>query len=213
MKHRSVYQYHLKYIRNDIVKPFRVRILCYADRVREMHDLAKYLPPPSMNGKSYEAANWKFCYQLFTVIEIHVAIQGGIPSSIQYDLDDYLEDHHSLAHEYWCGLLSTIQVKDVRKRASIQIKKIDSARASSLSDSDISVRIPMKKKARLGAGFLCSNKGPHKKLRNNCGTQRYCVLCKKAGMPEKSICRIVPRTLTHAHQPYLQGGTGRIYGK
>ena len=58
-KHRSVYQDHLKYIRNDIVKPFRVVILRYANRVQEMHDLKKHLHPPSKKGGGYEPDNWK----------------------------------------------------------------------------------------------------------------------------------------------------------
>ena len=41
MKQQSVYQYHLKYIRNDIVKPFRVKIIHYDERIQEIHDLAK----------------------------------------------------------------------------------------------------------------------------------------------------------------------------
>ena len=49
-KHRRVYQDHLKYVCNYIVKPFCVRILRYAKRVRDMHELSKYLPPPSMKG-------------------------------------------------------------------------------------------------------------------------------------------------------------------
>ena len=40
-KNRSVYQDHLKYVRNDIVNPFHVIILRYAKRVMEMHDLTK----------------------------------------------------------------------------------------------------------------------------------------------------------------------------
>ena len=56
-KHQSVYQDHLKYVCNDIVKPFCVRILRYTKRVRDMHDLEKYLPPPSMKGERYGAAN------------------------------------------------------------------------------------------------------------------------------------------------------------
>ena len=58
--HRSVYQDHLKYIRNDIVKPLCIKILRYAERVRDMHDLAKYLPTPLMKGDIAEAANWTF---------------------------------------------------------------------------------------------------------------------------------------------------------
>ena len=35
-KHQSIYQDHLKYIHNDIVKPFCVGILRYTKRVQEM---------------------------------------------------------------------------------------------------------------------------------------------------------------------------------
>ena len=58
-KNQSVFQDHLKYIHNEILKPFRVRIIRYAERVQEMHDLAEYLPPPSMKGESFKASNWK----------------------------------------------------------------------------------------------------------------------------------------------------------
>ena len=51
-KHRSNFQDNVKYTHNDIVKIFRVWIIQYAERVHEMHDLSKYLPPPSM--KVYE---------------------------------------------------------------------------------------------------------------------------------------------------------------
>ena len=47
----------MKYVCNDIVKPFKVKICCYNERVREMNELAKYLPPPSMKGESDEEAN------------------------------------------------------------------------------------------------------------------------------------------------------------
>ena len=40
INHWSVYQDHMKYILNDTLKPFRVKILRYDERVREMHDLA-----------------------------------------------------------------------------------------------------------------------------------------------------------------------------
>ena len=53
-KHRSVFQDHVKYIHNDILKPLRVRIIQYAERVCDMHDLEKYLLPPSMKGVVFE---------------------------------------------------------------------------------------------------------------------------------------------------------------
>ena len=82
-----------------------------------MHDLEKYLPPTLMKGESYEAANWKFCNQAFTVSEIRVTIKDGLPSYMQDELDDHQEEYQSLTHEYLCDLLSTIKVKDDRKRA------------------------------------------------------------------------------------------------
>ena len=99
-KHRSIYQYHMKYVCNDILKPFRVSILHNTEHVREMHDLSKYLPTPPMKGESYEEANWKFLGQYFTVSEIRVATKQRLPSSIQDELDDHQEDYRSLSHEY-----------------------------------------------------------------------------------------------------------------
>ena len=58
-KHQIVYQGHLKYIHSDIVKPFHVGILRYTERVQDMHDLAKQLPPLSIKGDGYESDNWK----------------------------------------------------------------------------------------------------------------------------------------------------------
>ena len=57
-KHRSVYQDHMKYVCNDIVKPFKVKILRYSKRMRGMYDLVKYLPPPPMKGESAMTDNW-----------------------------------------------------------------------------------------------------------------------------------------------------------
>ena len=56
-KHQNVYQYYLKYIRNDVFKPLCVRILSYTDHIQEMHDLTKQLPPHFIKGESYETAN------------------------------------------------------------------------------------------------------------------------------------------------------------
>ena len=47
----------MKYIHNDNVKPFKVKIIGYAERVREMNDLAKYPPPYLMKGESNGSAN------------------------------------------------------------------------------------------------------------------------------------------------------------
>ena len=57
-KHRSNFQDHVKNTQNDIVKPFRVRILQYVESARDMHNLAKCLPPHLMKGREYYKADW-----------------------------------------------------------------------------------------------------------------------------------------------------------
>ena len=90
------------------MKPFCVGIIRYAKRVIDMHDLAKYLSPPSTKGKIYEVANWKVLNQELSVNEIRIAIKDGILPPMQYELEYNQEKYRSLTHEYWCDLLSTI---------------------------------------------------------------------------------------------------------
>ena len=75
-----------------------------------MHDLASYLPPPSMKGVSAEADNWTVHDQEFTVSKIILAIKDGLPSSMQEELEFHRGYYLSLNHEDWCDLLSTIKV-------------------------------------------------------------------------------------------------------
>ena len=82
-KHRILFQDHVKYINNDIVKPFRVGIFRYVERVQEMHDLAKYLPPSSIKVKNYESDNWEVRGKVLSENDIFVAIKDGLPSSMQ----------------------------------------------------------------------------------------------------------------------------------
>ena len=116
--HWSVYQLHTNYVRNDIVKPFKVKFLHYAKHVRKMYELANYLPPPSMKGNSDNSANWIICNQKFTAGEVRLAIKDRFPSSMQDELEDHPEEYFSLTYEYWCDLLSIIEVKDEGKICS-----------------------------------------------------------------------------------------------
>ena len=73
----------MKYIHNNIVKTFKVKILCYAKCMREMHDLAKYHPSASMKGESSEAANLTVHNQKFTDSEVQLAIKDGLPHTFR----------------------------------------------------------------------------------------------------------------------------------
>ena len=101
---------------------------------------------------------------------------------MQDELEDNQEDYLYLTHAYWCDLLSTIEVKDIRKRAATKIKKIDSSRAASNYDSDGYVSTQSKKKE--WTGILCNNKGTNNKAPKHHATHQNCVLCKKAGIPD-----------------------------
>ena len=57
-KHCSVFQVHVKYIQNKIVKLFRVGIIQYSEIIHEMHDLNKFLPPYLKKGYEYDQSYW-----------------------------------------------------------------------------------------------------------------------------------------------------------
>ena len=73
--------------------------------------------------------------------------------SMQDELEDNQEDYHYLTHEDWYDLMPTIEVKDNKKKAATQIKKIATSREASIYDSNKSVRVLRKKKARTGVCF------------------------------------------------------------
>ena len=99
------------------------------------------------------------------------------------ELDNHPEDYLSLTYEDWCDILTTIEVKDERKIVAMHIKNIASAREASLSESNKSVSILRRKKAK--TDVLRFNKSPRRANDTDHGVQCYCVLCKKAGMPER----------------------------
>ena len=88
-KHQSVYQDHMKYVCNDILKPLKFKILRYAERVREMHNLSNYLPPPTIKGDSAMAANWNVRNEELTISDIQLSIKDGLPKSMRDELDDH----------------------------------------------------------------------------------------------------------------------------
>ena len=64
-KHPSFYQNHMKYVRNDIVKPFKVKQIGYADRVREIQDLAnlvELVPDMSWTCPYCPGFGKKYCF-------------------------------------------------------------------------------------------------------------------------------------------------------
>ena len=98
-------------------------------------------------------------------------------------LNDHPEVYRSLTYEDWCDLLTTIEVKDETEIAAVHINNIASDREASLSDSNKSVRIPRRNKAK--TGVVNSHKLPRRAYDSHHGAQHYCVLFMTAGMPER----------------------------
>ena len=98
-----------------------------------------------------------------------------------------------MTHEDWFDLFSTIEVKEKKKRAETQTKKIASDRSASLSDRYKSVRIMRKKKAR--TGVLHSNMGPHKRRIITMVPSAIVYFARRQECLSGSICRIVTITV------------------
>ena len=93
---------------------------------------------------------------------------------MQDELEDNQEECRSLAHEYWCDLLLTIEVKYNRERKATQIKRIATSNVSSHSDSDESIRVTLKKRVRTGVIHNLKQQGGD--TTNHHCAQRHCVL-------------------------------------
>ena len=139
----------MKYIHNEILKPYSVIILQYDDRNRNMHELDKYLTNLSTKGNMYDQTNCKVCDQYFTEDAIRVSTKIGIPTYMQDDMEDKDAYFISLSHEEWQGLLSTLEDKENIKSTAYQIKKLVRQKIVVVYyDIDMSLKVPHKKKAR-----------------------------------------------------------------
>ena len=79
---RRTFQDHVKFIHNDIVKPFGIGIIQYTERFWDMQDISKYLPPHSNKGGYFEQTDWDIRDKYFNEDVIHIATKDWIPTSI-----------------------------------------------------------------------------------------------------------------------------------
>ena len=64
-----------------------------------MHDVAKYLPSPSMKGGGFEASDWSVSNKYIKEDVIQVATKEGLPASMQDKLGDNHDDYCYITHE------------------------------------------------------------------------------------------------------------------
>ena len=112
---------------------------------------------------------------------------------MQDELEDNQEDYHSISNEYWCDLLTTIEVKDNMKMDTNQIKRLATYRESSNYDSNESVRVPCKKRVRNGA--TPSRKQQGERLRIIMEFSTIAHFARSQECPSKSTCCIALKTV------------------
>ena len=128
-----------------------------------------------MKDKRYESVIWGIHNKVLSENEIYIAIKDGLPSFMKDELKDNQEDYLSPDHEYWCDILSTIVVKDYRKRYVTQINMLVTSRDASNDDCDESVRFPRKKRVR--TSVIPSHKQQRKRRQN---IMEICVIAHSA---------------------------------
>ena len=74
-------------------------ILQYADHIHDIHNLAKYLPTPSLKGGDYNQADWAVREKEWSEYEIRVETKDWVPTSIQDEMEDKDKEYRSLPHE------------------------------------------------------------------------------------------------------------------
>ena len=79
-RHRRIYQDHIKYIHNDISKPFRVSILQYDERGCKMHEQVKYFPPRLIKGGGFKSAYWDVRNRGLKKDVVQVTNNDGLPT-------------------------------------------------------------------------------------------------------------------------------------
>ena len=76
-----------------------------------------------------------------------------------------------------------MEAKDNRKGSASQIKRLEASKIAPTNyDRDKYAMVPLKNKSK--TSVLLARRKKVKKTPKHSGTQCYCVLCKKAGMPE-----------------------------
>ena len=88
------------------MKPFSFGIIQYVGHIQDMHNLIKYLPPPSMKGGEFEQADWNVRDKEWNEDVISVATKYRLPISMNNELEDKHEDYSSTPHEEGCDLWS-----------------------------------------------------------------------------------------------------------
>ena len=113
--------------------------------------------------------------------DIRATTKYSLPQSIKNRVEDNYRYFNTLPHEELCAPLSTLELRDARKSAVLQIKRLFRQRSVPEYYIRDILRVPHKNK--LSTGVLHTH-NPIIKAPNYGGNHIHCILCKKAAMPD-----------------------------
>mmetsp|Transcript_17197 Transcript_17197/g.32552 ORF Transcript_17197/g.32552 Transcript_17197/m.32552 type:complete len:470 (+) Transcript_17197:1371-2780(+) len=149
-RHRTVFEEHIRYIENKIIKPFDMLIRDFYDRVNEMYSYAYYIQPPSMNNQLWYEADWNALGEQYTEARIRTAIRNGLPRAMQEKLDQKDEDYRQVSTETFLDYLHRLETEDKQERAEKQRLKESFEKKGNLKAAEAveTGKIPRKDKKR-----------------------------------------------------------------
>ena len=200
--HRSVFQDHLKYIHNDIVKPCCVGIIRYAERFQEMYDLENIYLNFRWRARFLRqlVENYTTNNSLYMRFELLLRTNSPHP----YRMSWRIINRTIVPWLIHIGLNSCPQPRSkvIVKRAATQTKRNKTSRSASYSDSNESIRVLRKKRDRTGV-FL-NRKKQGEKMPKHHDSQSYFVPYKNAGIPgSPHPCRMSWRIINRTIVPWL----------
>ena len=88
----------------------------YCERILELHDSLKCLPPHSIKGEEYKEADWVNLEKVPLEYTICLSIRDGLPGDIQNELDQKETDYRLMNPEELYLALHDIENADIRRR-------------------------------------------------------------------------------------------------
>ena len=89
----------MKYIKNNIKKPYKVRVLHYTDHIRDMHGMDSCLSRYIKKVQEYHVADWGTRNKPFNEEKNIIATRDGLLPLTRYDTEDRKKYYCSIQHE------------------------------------------------------------------------------------------------------------------
>jgi len=167
--HNDAYNGHVRYLRNDIVKPIIMSvqelILCFED----MYFLKQFIQPPSKKGQVAKEANWKKRNELIDAEDQRNSVFNALSKSFQQALKDLEEDWKTYDELKWLAILQRLKDKDKEAREEAITASRERVKKAQDYPERPKGKIPKKRKSKKTTpqGVAC-----------------YCSLCKANGAPD-----------------------------